>query len=171
MTRTTGIIILLAGVGLLVVGSVFLVVSLSGGGMTAGGAALGFAILFVVAAPVIGGGVFAMARGRQEASEQVEAEKQRKILDMVQARGQISVSDVIIELQSDLQSVQDMLYKLVGMGVFSGYINWDEGTLYSAEASELHAIQQCKNCGGDVNFAGKGVQQCPYCGTEYFLAK
>ena len=128
-------------------------------------------ILFVVVAPLAGGGIIAIMRGGKEADEQAQADQQRKILDMVKTRGEVSMSDVIVELQSDLPSVQDMLYKLVGMGVFSGYINWDEGTLFSAEASDLHAISNCKNCGGDVDFAGKGVQQCPFCGTEYFLAR
>jgi Fe2+ or Zn2+ uptake regulation protein len=132
---------------------------------------LGFVVVFIITAPIAGGGLFVMLRGRREESAQAEADQQRKLLDMVMARGQISVSDVIIELQSDFQSVKDIIYRLVGLGVFSGYVNWDEGTLYSAEAADLHAISECKNCGGSVSFAGKGVQQCPHCGTEYFLAK
>jgi tRNA(Ile2) C34 agmatinyltransferase TiaS len=55
------------------------------------------------------------------------------------------------------------------MGVFSGYVNWDEGTLYSEQASELRNMTQCKNCGGNLTLAGKGVIKCPFCGTEYFL--
>ena len=88
---------------------------------------------------------------------------------MVKARGQVNISDIIVELQSSLPEVQDMIYKLVGMGVFSGYINWDEGTLYSEQASALRDLQECRNCGGQLSLAGKGVVKCPFCGTEYFL--
>ena len=171
MTRTVGILLLVAAAGICLLGSALLGSGAASGQTSTGGALLGFMILFIIVAPIAGGGVFVVLRGRREEEEQAEADRQRKVLDMVQARGQVSISDVIVELQSDLPTVQDMVYKLVGMGVFSGYINWDEGTLYSAQAADLHAITNCKNCGGEVNFAGRGVQQCPFCGTEYFLAK
>jgi hypothetical protein len=134
------------------------------------GAVLGFGLLFVVlVAPLAGGGIYAVVRGRREAETDRQAKMQRKILDMVKARGQVSISDIIVELQSSLPEVQDMIYKLVGMGVFSGYINWDEGTLYSEQASALRDLEECRNCGGQLSLAGKGVVKCPYCGTEYFL--
>ncbi|HQE18876.1 MAG TPA: hypothetical protein PK607_10240, partial [Aggregatilineales bacterium] len=135
-----------------------------------GGRALGLVLLFVVlVGPLAAAGVIALTRGRKEIAEQAAAANQRKILDMVKTRGQVNISDVIIELQSDMPTVQDMIYRLVGMGVFSGYINWDEGTLYSAEAASLRELQNCRNCGGELSLAGKGVIKCPYCGTEYFL--
>lgn len=138
--------------------------------MTGGGRALGLVLLFVVlVGPLAAAGVIALTRGRKEIAEQAAAANQRKILDMVKTRGQVNISDVIIELQSDMPTVQDMIYRLVGMGVFSGYINWDEGTLYSAEAASLRELQNCRNCGGELSLAGKGVIKCPYCGTEYFL--
>ncbi len=64
-----------------------------------------------------------------------------------------------------------MIYKLVGMELFNGYINWDEGKLYSVEAAGLVNLTSCKNCGGQIKLAGKGVSKCPYCGTEYYLAR
>lgn len=173
MTRTVGILLLVVGIGICVVGGAFLAVSAtsSNSNLSASGAVLGGVILFVIAAPVAGAGVFGIVRGRREESEQEEADELRKLLDIIEARGEVSVSDVIIELHSDFQSVKDMVYKLVGMGVFSGYANWDEGKLYSANAADLHAISECRNCGGAVSFVGKGVQKCPHCGTDYFLAQ
>lgn len=171
MTRTVGLLMLIGAIGLCLVGGVVLFVLAGSAGLSQGGAAVGGALLFVIAAPLAGVGIFTLVRSRGEAAEQAEAEAQRKILDMVKTRGQVSMSDVIIELQSGQPQVQDMLYRLVGLGVFSGYINWDAGILYSAEAGDLHAISECKHCGGQVKFAGKGVQQCPHCGTEYFLAR
>lgn len=167
MTRTVGIILIAAAI---VVGLVGVVWLLSEGAMSGGGRALGLILLFVVlVGPLAAAGVIALTRGRKEIAEQAAAANQRKILDMVKTRGQVNISDVIIELQSDMPTVQDMIYRLVGMGVFSGYINWDEGTLYSAEAASLRELQNCRNCGGELSLAGKGVIKCPYCGTEYFL--
>jgi hypothetical protein len=180
MTRTVGILLIVAAVAACLIGGVVFGAGFMQGvnsvdntvGLTPGGAALGFALVMIVlVAPLAGGGVIVLTRSKGEAVEQAEADALRKILDMVKTRGQVDVSEIIIELQSDLPAVQDMIYKLVGMGVFSGYVNWDEGMLYSAEASALHDTTQCKHCGGKVSLAGKGVMKCPFCGTEYFLAK
>lgn len=97
------------------------------------------------------------------------AGKQRQLLGMVKARGQVHISDLALEMRLPRDQVQQMIYELVNMGLYSGYINWDEGTLYSSQASELRNLDKCKNCGGQLELAGKGVIRCPYCGTEYFL--
>jgi hypothetical protein len=171
MTRTVGIILIAVAAGICLLGTIWLGVNLASDPTKIGGAVLGLGLLLVfLVAPLAGGGIFALVKGRQEQSEQAIADAQRKILDMVKAKGEVDISELIIELHSDLETVQGMIHKLVGMGVFSGYINWDTGVLYSSEASALHELQQCKHCGGKVEFAGKGVLRCPHCGTEYFLA-
>jgi len=48
-------------------------------------------------------------------------------------------------------------------------VNWDEGMLYSEQASELRERSTCAVCGGQLELAGQGVIRCPYCSTEYFL--
>jgi hypothetical protein len=172
MTRTGGILLIIAAVAVCLLGSAVLVVGALTDQITSLAAlTLGFALLIIVlVAPLAGGGVLALARSRREGVEAKEARQLRRILDMVKTRGEVDISDVIIELQSDLPAVQGMVYKLVGMGLFSGYVNWDEGKLYSVEASQIHELQQCKHCGGAMTFAGKGILECPFCGTEYFLA-
>jgi hypothetical protein len=120
---------------------------------------------------VLGGaGVFVLARGKQEAVADSERVELRRILDMVESRGQIPVTDLVLELKSSREKVQQEIHALVGMGVFSGYINWDDGVLYSVQASSLRTLDRCKKCGGELKLAGKGVVKCPYCGTEYFLS-
>jgi hypothetical protein len=72
-------------------------------------------------------------------------------------------------MHSSVDSVKDMIYQLVGLQVFSGYINWEKGVLYSSDASKLRELSKCKNCGGEIKLVGKGVVTCKFCGTEYFL--
>jgi len=62
-----------------------------------------------------------------------------------------------------------MVHQLVGLQVFSGYVNWDKGVIYSADAGNLRDLENCKNCGGEIKLVGKGVVTCKFCGTEYFL--
>ena len=172
MSRTVGLIAIVVSIGICLIGGLFLGSQAVAGSLSTGGAIIGGGLLLLIGvAPPAVFGIIAIMRNRSEESSQEEAEDLRKILDMVKARGEVDISDVIIELDSGLPAVQDMLYRLVGMGLFNGYINWDAGMLYSEEASALHELTNCRHCNGEVSFAGKGVLQCPYCGTEYFLSQ
>lgn len=170
MGRTLGIILLIGGTLVaIVIGGLMLTYS-SEGSLTSGAAFLGFALAFLVLVlPQWGFGAYLLWKGNQEAAVAATAQKQRELLDIIKARGQIDIGDVSIEMRVSKDEVHDMLHQLVGMGLYSGYINWDEGTLYSKEASQIRDLEKCYHCGGEVQFAGKGVLRCPYCGTEYFL--
>jgi hypothetical protein len=170
MGRTLGIILIIGGI---VVGGIviaLMTVYRNEGSLTAGAATLGMVLgLLVLALPQLAFGAFLLMRGRQEAVAAESAGKQRKMLGMIKAKGQVNIADLAIDLRSSRDEVQGMIYELVNMGLYSGYINWAEGTLYSSEASELRELDRCKNCNGQLELAGKGVIRCPYCGTEYFL--
>ena len=71
-------------------------------------------------------------------------------------------------MKSSADEVRADIYKLVGLGLFTGYVNWKDGVLYSVEASNL-TVNRCPNCGGEHAFAVKGVITCQYCGSDIFL--
>jgi hypothetical protein len=146
----------------------------SEGGLGGGGAILGGVLVVAVALPTMAVGGFLLARGSREAAQARKQEaagvKQRQLLDTVKTRGQVPIADLVLELKSTRDEVQGWIHDLVGMGIFSGYVNWDEGILYSIEASQLRDLTRCKHCGGELQLAGKGVVRCAYCGTEYFLS-
>ena len=134
----------------------------------AGGFVLGVVLSAIIAVPFVGAGIYLAIRGRAEEAEMVDVSRQRKIWDMVKTRGQVDITDLVFELKSSSDQVQGDIYKLVGMGLFTGYVNWDEGILYSREASQLTG-NKCPNCGGEQEFAGRGIITCKYCGTDVFL--
>ena len=134
----------------------------------AGGFVLGVVLSVLIAVPFVGAGIYLAIRGRAEEAEMADVSRQRKILDMVKTRGQVDITDLVFELNSNSDQVRDDIYKLVGMGLFTGYVNWDGGVLYSREASQLTG-NKCPNCGGEQEFAGKGIITCKYCGTDVFL--
>jgi DNA-directed RNA polymerase subunit RPC12/RpoP/ABC-type sulfate transport system permease subunit len=138
---------------------------------SAGGRVLGLLIvLLVFVLPLGGGGLYLLTKGRQESAEYAEIAKQKKILNMVLAQGKVTLSEVALELNAPMERVQDMVRDLVGKNLFSGAINWQDGILWSKQASQMKADRKCPNCGGQVELAGKGVVKCPYCGSEVFLA-
>ncbi len=170
MGRTLGIILIIGGI---VVGAIIVALMLvyrNEGSLTAGAATLGIVLgLLVLSLPQLGFGAYLLMRGQQEAAVAETAGQQRQLLGMVKARGQVPISDLALEMRLPRDQIQQMIYELVNMGLYSGYINWKEGVLYSSQASELRQLDRCKNCGGQLELAGKGVIRCPFCGTEYFL--
>jgi DNA-directed RNA polymerase subunit RPC12/RpoP len=167
--RLVGMILIGLGLVLLLgCSAISIVSSLSTEEGSIGGATLGvIGSLFVGLVPIGFGGYLVM-QSRTEAAEQADMARQRKILDVVKTRGQVDIRDLVFELKVDTQQVRDDIYKLVGLGLFTGYVNWDQGLLYSREASQLTG-NKCPNCGGEQEFVGKGVIACKYCGAEIFL--
>jgi hypothetical protein len=167
--RLVGIILLVVGFGVAVIAGLWLALQVSNDQITSGGAVVGAGIAFIPVALLAGFGIYMYIQGGKEAVEESAMQKQRQLLDIVKSRGEVSVSDLAMEMQVNADSVKDMVHQLVGLQVFSGYINWDKGTLYSTDASQLRGLEKCKNCGGEIKLVGKGVVTCKFCGTEYFL--
>ena len=65
--------------------------------------------------------------------------------------------------------VKEYVYDLVEKKLFTGYIDWNDGELISIDAAKIET-NKCPRCGGELELAGKGVVECPYCGTEIFLS-
>lgn len=137
-------------------------------GLRSSGLALALAGAVVLAIPFLGIGIYLFFKGKQESVELADVQKERAVLNMVQTRGQVRIADVALELNITLDQIQAYVHDLVGKGLFSGYVHWDEGLLYSRDAAQLRG-NTCPNCGGEVELAGKGVVGCPYCGSEIFL--
>ena len=169
--RTLGIILIVVALVALIVAATLLITQVSTGETTAGGAVLGLLIaLLVFVLPLGGGGFYLLTRGKQEAKDFAEVEKQKKILNMVLAQGKVTLADVAMSLNTPIDRVQDMVRDLVGKNLFSGAINWDDGILYSRQASKLKADEKCPNCGGQLQLAGKDMIECPFCGSTVFLS-
>jgi len=167
--KTIGIIMIVVGIAIGLVAALFFGSGMASGRATTSAMILGFGLVFIVVVlPLVGVGGFVFVKGRQEAAAFAEVEKEKRVLNMVLTQGQVRVSEAALELNATRDQVKEWIYDLVGKGLFTGYINWDEGILYSKQASEL-GTNKCPNCGGELELAGKGVVGCPYCGTEIFL--
>jgi hypothetical protein len=167
--RLIGIILMVSGFGVAVIAGAFLSVQVGSEALTAGGAVVGAGLAFIPVAVLVGFGIFLYVRGGQEAEEESVMQKQRQLLDLVKTRGQVSVNDLAVDMRVSVDGIKDMVRQLVGLQVFSGYVNWDDGILYSSDASKLRDLKNCEKCGAPITLAGKGVVVCKYCGTEYFL--
>ena len=167
--KMVGIILALAGIGILLVGSLWLGSGLMAEKADVTATILGFALLFIfLVLPLVGIGGFLAVRGQQESAAMAEVEKEKKILNMVSVQGKVSLSTLALELKATLDQVKNWIYDLVGKGLFTGYIDWKSGTLFAKDAGSMQSTK-CPNCGGVRELVGKGVVKCPYCGAELFL--
>jgi DNA-directed RNA polymerase subunit RPC12/RpoP len=164
--RVTGALLLIAGIVFGLGGGAWLLVS----GASAGGKVLGLVFLLIIILPLILGGIFLLFRGQAEARDYAEVQKQRMVLNMVETRGKVRIADIALEINGTRDQVQKYIYDLVGKGLFTGYVNWQKGELLAVDARQLNASQTCPNCGGQLELAGKGLVQCPFCGSEIFLS-
>lgn len=167
--RLMGMILIAIGFGIAIIAGLWLAVQAGNDELETGGAVVGAGLAFTVIAPLVGFGIYLYVTGGQEAELESEMEKQRQLLDILRSRGQVTVEDMAMEMRVNVAQIQDIVHQLVGLQVFSGYVNWDDGILYSSEASQLRELENCKKCGAPIELVGKGVVACKYCGTEYFL--
>lgn len=166
--RLVGVILIVVGFGIAVIAGLWLALQVQQIG--AGGALIGAAIAFIPVALLVGGGIYMYVIGSREAVEESSMHQQRQLLDIVKSRGQVAVVDLAIEMKTSADNVKNLLHQLVGLQVFSGYVNWEKGVIYSSDAKQLRELDKCRNCGGEIKLVGKGVVTCRFCGTEYFLS-
>ena len=169
--RTVGVVLMLISAVLLVAFGAWASVALITSETTSGGLVLGMVIAVAVLGPVFGIGAYVFRKGTAEQTEFASVKQEKKILNMVLTQGQVTIAELVAELEAPRESIEEMIRNLVGKQLFSGAINWEKGILYSVESQDLTADRKCPNCGGELTFAGKGLIACPYCGSEVFLTK
>ena len=114
-------------------------------------------------------GVLLVVKGKRDDASMSDVKFERRVLDMIEARGTVTTHDMAGDLGATPAQVEDAVRDLVGKRLFTGFINWDAHRIYSEAAAHLET-STCPNCGGKLDLAGKDLAACPYCGTEIFLS-
>ncbi len=97
------------------------------------------------------------------------AEKQRRLLAMVEAHGQARLEELAAEVHASPELTRTWIYHLVQRGQFHGVVDWQQGIVYALDVQQVADRGRCPRCGGQLDVAGKGVIQCAHCQGEIFL--
>ncbi|HEU5423384.1 MAG TPA: hypothetical protein VFU72_07590, partial [Nitrolancea sp.] len=98
-SRVVGVLLTAAGVVLgLGIFAWLIVSSREAAGGKSGGAVLGGVLaLACIILPLLAGGILLMLRGQAEVKDYGEVQKERAVLNMVETRGQVKISDIALE--------------------------------------------------------------------------
>ncbi len=167
--RTVGIILIVVGLVICLVASLFIGSGMASGRTTLPATILGIGLFGIIPLALFAGvGAYLFVKGSSEAREMAEVRKKERLLGMIQAQGTVSLNTIMIEQHMTREEVRNDIYDLVNQGLFSGYIDWPKGTFYSKDAARVGS-NKCPNCGGVRELVGKGIVKCPYCGVELFI--
>ena len=167
--KTVGLILMAVGLVVFVGVAAYMSVGVLSNQAGAPGAALGVLLCGVVPLLILGGaGAYLYRQGSAEARTMDEVRRKQRLLGMIQAQGQASLDGLMLELKLSREQITNDIAELVQQGLFTGYIDWKRMTFYSSDAAKLTSTT-CPNCGGQREFAGKGVVTCPFCGASLFL--
>lgn len=167
--KTIGIILIVAGLVVCGVVSLFIGSGAATGQTTPAGAILGIGAFGIIPLLLLAGvGIFMFIRGSAEEQDLAVVRQKERLLGLIQTQGKVTLSSIMVEQNLSRDQVQNYIYELVQQGLFTGYIDWKTTTFYSQDASRVGS-NKCPNCGGVREIVGKGIVKCPYCGVELFI--
>ncbi|MEI7467771.1 MAG: hypothetical protein WCL57_06075 [Chloroflexota bacterium] len=165
-SKLTGFILISIGAAIALLAAIW---GLTNSGLASSARVLNIAIGIILGLPLAGFGLYLLNKGASEANDEKTIAKQRKLLNLVMTKGQVDIREVAVEMDVARDEARNLIKDLVGKQLFSGYIDWNAGVLYSIDASKIKD-GKCPKCGGKLELAGKGLVKCPYCGSEVFLS-
>ncbi len=90
---------------------------------------LDLVLALVVLTPIFGVGVYLFRSGTAEQGQYAVVAQERRILNIVLTQGQVTIGELVAELQQPRDAIEEMIRDLVGKQLFSGAINWEKGIL------------------------------------------
>ena len=131
-SKLSAFILIGLGVAIFVIAALW---TISLKGLETSARTLGIGLGALVGLPLAGVGLYLFNKGRSESAEDATIAKERKLLNLVLAKGTVQLREAALELNATRDEVREFVKDLIGKQLFSGYVDWDAGTLFSVDAA------------------------------------
>jgi hypothetical protein len=95
-------------------------------------AAAAAGMLFVPIGVLVLGGIYMRTRGMRASEAESFVHKQRQLVDLLNVRGTVQVSEMAAALQVDEADLREMVEQLTRLDIFTGRVDWEQGIMYAA---------------------------------------
>jgi rRNA maturation endonuclease Nob1 len=94
--------------------------------------------------------------------------RDQKLLQLLTRRREMSFAEIGDGLGVSEQEARERVRHLVTKKLFTGYINWDEQTVYPRTDMDIEKAN-CPACGSVLKTTPRGTKKCDACGSEICL--
>ena len=109
-------------------------VQLVQGALEPGEAARSAVLLFIPIGALVLAGIYLRTRQKPVIEPESMVEKQRHLVDLLNVRGSVPVSEMASALQVDEATLRELVDQLIRLEIFTGQVDWDSGVMYAAPA-------------------------------------
>lgn len=104
------------------------------GTMQPGEAAASAVLLYIPIGACVLAGIYLRARQQHVVEPESLVEKQRQLVDLLNARGTVQVHEMAAVLRVDEAALRDLVEQLIRLDIFTGHVDWDAGVMSAAPA-------------------------------------
>jgi hypothetical protein len=127
-------------------------------------------IAFVVVFVLMIIGLYFVVTTNQTAPTAPEMETPLLIVDTLRGRGQITLTDLSIELMLPAQELHIALQEITNLQIFNGYINETRGVISALDPAIIPTISRCIVCNTSLRVQAP-YTACNTCHTDYYTTQ
>jgi hypothetical protein len=124
-------------------------------------------IAFVVVFALMIVGLYFVVTTNQTAPVAPEMETPLLIVDTLRGRGQMTLTDLSIELMLPAQELHTALQEITNLQIFNGYINETRGVISALDPALIPTISRCAVCNAPIRIQASHTT-CSTCQTDYY---
>lgn len=129
-----GLILIALGFIVAAAAGLWFAVQIVQGTMEPGEAARAAVLLFIPVGTLVLAGIYLRTRQKSVVEPESMVEKQRHLVDLLNVRGTVPVSEMAAALQVDEGTLRELVEQLIRLEIFTGQVDWDNGVMYAAPA-------------------------------------
>lgn len=166
-SRIIGIILIGIGVLLTAIAGFWIATQSRQTDLSIGDLFLQAAIFFILAAPLILGGIYLYGHDSVDGPVNTDMVLQRRILDVLPLADATSFAALAVQLDVSEGEIAEQLASMADLDIFNGCIDWNAASVTKMTVADLNALKQCLCCQAPIQIQPSGQTICSNCACQY----